>query len=157
AMWRHVVPGLAAVLALSGCAECDEYSYNCVWRFAPYYGYYQDCYAVQNQCWDHHHCEGGNCHGSGTACKYSSDCSSGEVCNSGKCALPKSSGGAAGGSSGADEDGSMTGTGAVSVDSGKSEPGDDAGPSGSEGGAGTTYGTGGSSSTGHMNSGGTSV
>ena len=96
-MWRHVVPGLTAVLALSGCVECDEYSYNCVWRFAPYYGYYQDCYAVRNQCWDHQHCEGGNCHGTGTACKYGSDCNSGEVCNSGHC-VSKSSGGGPNGS-----------------------------------------------------------
>ena len=57
-MWRHVVPGFFA-LAFISCIGCHPVDYECVVRYDPWYGYYyQYCYAVPEQDWEHRKCEG---------------------------------------------------------------------------------------------------
>ncbi|HEX3595168.1 MAG TPA: Dickkopf N-terminal cysteine-rich domain-containing protein [Polyangiaceae bacterium] len=112
-MSRFLVSALAA-LALSGCVECsDRNEYECVRRYDPYFGYYDDCHLVRNQCPDHRprRCTGANC-----ACTVDTDCASDELCSAwGTCVSTRPSPGSDGtGQTDASASGAHPGAGGAS-------------------------------------------
>jgi hypothetical protein len=103
-----LISGLAA-LVLGGCTDCPRGgSYDCVPRYDPYYGYYNDCRYVGYQCPDthSHDCKGGHCDG---ACNSDADCGTDEWCDGGRCEIGSPSTGGANGSGMTAANGGATG------------------------------------------------
>lgn len=142
-MSRFLVCALAA-LAVGGCLDCtDGDYYDCVVRYDPYYGYYNDCHLVRNRCPDNRSvkCPGGHCE-----CTADYQCEPGDICSAGQCVRNTASNGGGNGGGGESADASVPSSGAQSGAGGA--PGSTEEPDGGDAatGTGSTSGSAGSSS-----------